>query len=65
MAPVRGDGGIEMSEQLLNKLLEYIDAAIDAKSEQAKFEDGGLIEQRVKMRVRDELFNMVNKEDKP
>ena len=54
-----------MSEQLLNKLLEYIDAAIDAKSEQAKFEDGGLIEQRVKMRVRDELFNMVNKEDKP
>jgi hypothetical protein len=57
--------GIEMSEQLLNKLLEYIDAAIEAKSEQAKFEDGGLIEQRVKSRVRDELFNLIEKEAKP
>jgi len=54
-----------MSEQLLNKLLEYIDAAIEAKSEQAKFEDGGLIEQRVKSRVRDELFNLIEKEAKP
>lgn len=51
-----------MNEQLLNKLLEYIDAAIDAKSEQARqSSDGGLIEQCVKSRVRDELFNMVNK----
>jgi hypothetical protein len=56
--------GIEMSEQLLNKLLEYIDAAIEAKSEQAKFEDGGLLEQRVKSRVRDELFNLIEKECK-
>lgn len=54
-----------MNEELLNKLLEYIDAAIDAKSEQAKFEDGGLIEQRVKFRVRDELFSLIKKEAKP
>ncbi len=53
-----------MSEQLLNKLLEYIDAAIDAKSEEARQSDGGLVEQLIKFRVRDELFNMVNKEDK-
>jgi hypothetical protein len=56
--------GVQMNEQLLNKLLEYIDAAIEAKSEQAKFEDGGLLEQRVKMRVRDELFNLIEKECK-
>ena len=55
-----------MSEQLLNKLLEYIDAAIDAKSEQAKeSSDGGLVEQCVKFRVRDELFNLIKKEVKP
>ena len=54
-----------MNEELLNKLLEYIDAAIEAKSEQAKFEDGGLIENLVKMRVRDELFNLIEKEAKP
>ena len=52
-----------MSEELLNKLLEYIDAAIDAKSEQVKeSSDGGLSEQYVKILVRDELFEMVNKE---
>jgi hypothetical protein len=56
-------GGWEMSEELLNKLLEYIDAAIDAKSEQVKeSSDGGLSEQYVKILVRDELFEMVNKE---
>ena len=54
-----------MSEQLLNKLLEYIDAAIEAKSEDARQSDGGLIERLRKFRVRDELFNMVNKEAKP
>jgi hypothetical protein len=59
----QSEGG-EMSEQLLNKLLEYIDAAIEAKSEQSKFEDGGLLENRIKMRVRDELFNLIEKEAK-
>jgi len=55
-----------MSEQLLNKLLEYIDAAIEAKSEEARqSSDGGLIEQCVKFRVRDELFNLIKKEVKP
>jgi len=54
-----------MSEQLLNKLLEYIDAAIEAKSEEARqSSDGGLIEQCVKFRVRDELFNLIEKEAK-
>ena len=54
-----------MSEQLLNKLLEYIDAAIEAKSEQTRqSSDGGLIEQCVKFRVRDELFNLIKKEAK-
>ena len=55
-----------MSEELLNKLLEYIDAAIDAKSEHARqSSDGGLVESVAKNRVRDELFDMVNKEAKP
>ncbi len=54
-----------MSEELLNKLLEYIDAAIDAKSEQARqSSDGGLAESVVKHRVRDELLDMINKEAK-
>jgi hypothetical protein len=58
--------GVQMSEELLNKLLEYIDAAIDAKSEQAKeSSDGGLIEAVVKFRVRDELFSLIKKEAKP
>ena len=53
-----------MSEELLTKLLEYIDAAIDAKSEQARdSSDGGLIEARVKFLVRDELFELINKEE--
>jgi len=55
-----------VSEELLNKLLEYIDAAIDAKSEQARqSSDGGLLESVAKNRVRDELFDMVKKEAKP
>jgi hypothetical protein len=53
-----------MNKELLTKLLEYIDAAIDAKSEQAReSSDGGLIEAVVKFRVRDELFELINKED--
>jgi hypothetical protein len=64
VAPVWSGGGGEMSEELLNKLLEYIDAAIDAKSEQAReSSDGGLIEKRVKFLVRDELFELLNKEE--
>jgi hypothetical protein len=59
-------GGQAVSEELLNKLLEYIDAAIDAKSEQAKeSSDGGLSEQYVKILVRDELFSLIEKEAKP
>ncbi len=53
-----------MSEQLLNKLLEYIDAAIEAKSEQVRWEDGGLIELAAKQRVKDELFSLIEKECK-
>ena len=54
-----------MNEELLTKLLEYIDAAINANSEQAReSSDGGLIEQCVKFRVRDELFNLIKKEAK-
>jgi hypothetical protein len=56
--------GVQMSEQLLTKLLEYIDAAIEAKSEQGNSEDGGLLENLKKMRVRDELFNLIEKEAK-
>jgi hypothetical protein len=55
-----------MNEELLTKLLEYIDAAIDAKSEQAReSSDGGLVEAVVKFRVRDELFSLIKKEAKP
>ena len=53
-----------MSEELLNKLLEYIDAAIDAQSEKTmEYLDGGLIEKRIKYRVKDELFELINKEE--
>jgi hypothetical protein len=58
------EGGQAVSDELLNKLLEYIDAAIDEKSEDARQSDGGLIERLRKLRVRDELFDMVNKEAK-
>jgi len=53
-----------MSEELLTKLLEYIDAAIDAQSAKTReYLDGGLIEDGVKFRVRDELFEMLDKEE--
>ena len=56
--------GIEMSEELLTKLLEYIDAAIDAQSAKTReYLDGGLIEERVKYCLRDELFKLLNKEN--
>jgi hypothetical protein len=54
-----------VSVELFNKLLEYIDAAIEAKSEQSRqSSDGGLAESVVKHRVRDELFEIVIKEVK-
>ena len=57
------EGG-EMSEELLTKLLEYIDAAIDAQSAKTReYLDGGLIEERVKYRVKNELFELLNKEE--
>ena len=53
-----------MNEELLNKLLEYIDAAIDAQSAKTReYLDGGLIEERVKYRVKNELFELLNKEE--
>ena len=53
-----------MSEELLNKLLEYIDAAIDAQSAKTRdYLDGGLIEERVKYRLRDELFKLLDKDE--
>jgi hypothetical protein len=53
-----------MNEELMTKLLEYIDAAIDAQSAKTRdYLDGGLIEERVKYRVRDELFELINKEE--
>ena len=53
-----------MSEELMTKLLEYIDAAIDAQSAKTReYLDGGLIEERVKYRVKNELFELLNKEE--
>ena len=53
-----------MSEELLTKLLEYIDAAIDAQSAKTmEYLDEVLIEKRVKYRLRDELFELLNKEE--
>jgi hypothetical protein len=61
---VWGLGGGEMNEELLTKLLEYIDAAIDAQSAKTRdYLDGGLIEERVKYRLRNELFELFNKEE--
>lgn len=52
-----------MNEELLTKLLEYIDAAIDTQFAKRDYLDGGLIEERVKYRLRDELFELLNKEE--
>lgn len=49
-----------MNEELLNKLLEYIDARIAEKSEDARnSSDGGLIEMRSRMEIEDELRALV------
>jgi hypothetical protein len=64
VAPVWSGGGGKMNEELMTKLLEYIDAAIDAQSAKTRdYLDGGMIEERVKYRVRDELFELINKEE--
>jgi hypothetical protein len=56
--------GVQMNEELLTKLLEYIDAAIDAQSAKTRdYLDGGLIEERVKYRLRDELFKLLDKDE--
>ena len=53
-----------MNPELLTKLLEYIDAAIDAQSARTReYLDGGMIEARVKDRVKDELFELINKKE--
>ena len=52
-----------MSEELLTKLLEYIDAALDVQFAKRDYLDGGLSEARVKYRLRDELFELINKEE--
>jgi hypothetical protein len=57
------EGG-QMSEELLTKLLEYIDAAIDAQSAKTReYQDRLCYEERVKYRLRDELFELLNKEE--
>ena len=55
-----------MSEELLNKLLEYIDARIAEKSCDAKnSSDGGLIEAMYAWRIKDELYEIIQSmEDK-
>jgi len=56
-----------MTEKLIDKLLEYIDARIDEKSCDAKnSSDGGLIEAMHAWRVKDELYEIIQSmEDKP
>jgi hypothetical protein len=50
-----------MNKDLLNKLLEYIDARIDEKSEQAaNSSDGGLLESVRASDIRKELFDLAN-----
>jgi len=56
-----------MTEKLIDKLLEYIDARIAEKSCDAKnSSDGGLIEAMHAWRVKDELYKIIQSmEDKP
>ena len=55
-----------MSKELINKLLEYIDARIAEKSYDAKnSSDGGLVEAMNTWRVKDELYEIIQSmEDK-
>jgi hypothetical protein len=52
-----------MSEDLLDKLLEYIDARIDEKSESTReSSDGGIVESIRTMQIKDELRSLASKE---
>ena len=54
-----------MTEELIKKLLEYIDARIDEKSYDAKNSpDGGLIEAANTWRIKEELDKIVQSMDK-
>ena len=55
-----------MSKELINKLLEYIDARIAEKSYDAKnSSDGGLVEAMNTWRIKDELYEIIQSmEDK-
>jgi hypothetical protein len=49
-----------MSKELINKLLEYIDARIAEKSYDAKnSSDGGLVEAMNTWRIKDELYEII------
>jgi hypothetical protein len=50
-----------MNQELLEKLLEYIDAKLDAY-DAGKYEDGGLSESIKVMDLKQELLAMVNNE---
>jgi hypothetical protein len=56
-----------MSKELINKLLEYIDARIAEKSYDAKnSSDGGLVEAMNTWRIKDELYEIIQSmETKP
>jgi len=54
-----------MTEELIKKLLEYIDARIDEKSCNAKNSpDGGLVEAANTWRIKEELHKIVQSMDK-
>ena len=49
-----------MSEKLINKLLEYIDARIAEKSPEARnSSDGGLVEAMATWKIKEELMQIV------
>lgn len=49
-----------MSEELINKLLEYIDARIAEKSSDARnSSDGGLVEAMATWKIKEELMQIV------
>lgn len=53
-------GGQTVSEKLINKLLEYIDARIAEKSPEARnSSDGGLVEAIATWKIKEELMQIV------
>lgn len=55
-----------MNEELLNKLLEYIDARIAEKSDAAyESSDGGLIESIRRRAIENELRDLANPQSDP